>query len=482
MKEEEIQKLLNEANSYCEQGDKDKAISIYEKIIEADPNYAEAHMKLAELYAEKGLKEKASNEFLLLGNAYYESRLFKSALKYFQRVLELSPTCVEARIKAGEIYVSCEMEREAKLEFLAVAEHYLSENDLDKAEEFSKKAIDLKSIEAHYIMGLINFKRGMWKEAIAELELLTKIKVAHIGALLHLGICYSNIGKFTEAVNTFERILKLEPENIDAQKGIGEAYFKKGFSKEGFEHYSKAIESQVKNNAIDDAIKTCQDLIKYLPTSPEAHEKYADLFKQKGNIKDAVSEYIQAGDLYIKSKAENKAKESYNRALSLDPNNDVLKQKLSGAEVVTPKPTVEVSKKEPPKEEPPKGELPKGELPKKEPTPIVTEEPVPKVSKEKISESIPKEEVFKGSTPLTDIKGDVQELFEQAEKFMKDSFFEKALEIYRVILKKEPHNMLVRQRLHQAYLLLAQQEEEIAKNVEKQDKGPKDKKSKISYL
>ncbi|MFH1825446.1 MAG: tetratricopeptide repeat protein [Candidatus Firestonebacteria bacterium] len=451
MKEEEIQKLLNEANNYLQQNDKDNAISVYEKIVEADHNYAEAHAKLADLYFEKGFKEKASIEFLLLGNAYYESRLFKSALKYFQKVLEVNPVCIEARIKAGEIYVSQEMEREAKLEFLAIAEHYLSENDLNKAEEYSKKAIDLKSIEAHYITGLINFKREMWKESAIEFELLTRIKINHTSALLYLGYCYSNISKFTEAISAFEKILKLEPENIDSQKGIGEVYFKKGFSKEGTEHYLRAIELQVKNNLIDEAIKACQELIKYSPTSSEAHEKYADLFKQKGNIKDAVSEYIQAGDLFAKFKLQIKAKGSYSQALSLDPSNEIVKQKLAGSEVGTPAKPVEKEVVQPPPIEP-------------------------------VSKSLPKEEVFETVTPLTSIKGDVQELFDLAEKYMEDSFFEKALEIYRVILKKEPHNMVVRQRLHQAYLLLAQQEEEITKGVQKQEKGPKEKKSKISYL
>ena len=88
-------------------------------------------------------------------------------------------------------------------------------------------------------------------------------------------------------------------------------------------------------------------------------------------------------------------------------------------------------------------------------------------------------------TPLTEAKGDVEELFAQTEKHMKDGFFEKAIEIYRVILKKEPRNNTVRQKLHQAYLLLAQQEEDIgnrAAAAAPRKDAPKEKKSKISYL
>ena len=80
----------------------------------------------------------------------------------------------------------------------------------------------------------------------------------------------------------------------------------------------------------------------------------------------------------------------------------------------------------------------------------------------------------------------------KAEESIKNGFIEKAIELYRTILKKDPKNTDILQKLHNAYILLAQKEEEI---VEK-DKGkdteeveesnePTDKKKKrvkISYL
>ena len=68
---------------------------------------------------------------------------------------------------------------------------------------------------------------------------------------------------------------------------------------------------------------------------------------------------------------------------------------------------------------------------------------------------------------------------------MKDHYYEKAIEIYRLILKKESRNITVRQKLHQAYLLLAQQEEEKGHepvSVVPGKVAPKEKKNKISYL
>ncbi|MEI6845896.1 MAG: tetratricopeptide repeat protein, partial [Candidatus Firestonebacteria bacterium] len=255
MNEEELQKLLLAAKNTLQQGDQDGAIKLYEDIASKDPNNAEAHMRLAELYTGKGLKDQASRELLLLGDAYYESRLFKNALRYFQKVLELDPGQIDARTKAAEIYVNEEMEREAKLEYLAIAEYYLSSADMNKAEEFAGKAINLKSIEAHYIMGLVHFKRGMYKEAAVSLETLCKIKVNHVGALIHLGFSQIENGKFTDSIAAFERVMKIEPASIDALKGLTDAFARKGSSMEAAGYYTKAIDAMLKAKVFEDALK-----------------------------------------------------------------------------------------------------------------------------------------------------------------------------------------------------------------------------------
>lgn len=500
MNEEELQKLLATANETLTKGDKDNAISLYEDIITKDPNNAEAHMKLADLYSEKGMKDKASNELLLLGNAYYESRLFKNALKYFQRVLELDPGHIDARIKAAEIYVNEEMEREAKLEYLAIAEHYLSSNDLNKSEEFAKKAIDLKSIEAHYIMGLVFFKRGMYREATVSLETLTKIKVNHVGALLHLGYSHVGNGKYSEATAAFERVLKTEPNSIDAMKGLSDAFAKKGSSTEAVGWYIKAMDAMVTAKDYENAIKFGSDFVKGSPVNPDGYLKLAQVFETKKANGEAAKYYKLAGDNYVKQKAEAKAKECFDKSTALV-------QQGAPPEIKVASPVTETKPVVPEPVPPPKQDddiiertvLPSPSKPKsmdsvkqsfmvsaseeEAKAPPAKQVVVPKADvKPQVDSKIP---VSDEVTPFTEVKGDVAELFEQAEKHMKDGYFEKAIEIYRVILKKEPRNNTVRQKLHQAYLMLAQQEEEIGnKNMVSSPKkdAPKEKKSKISYL
>jgi tetratricopeptide (TPR) repeat protein len=311
MKEDELQELLEKANSSLQKGNKDQAISLYEEIVLSDPENALAHMRLAELYAEKGLKEKALDELLLLGNAYYESRLFKNALKYFLKVLELDPVQIDTRIKVADIYNNDELESKAKLEYLAIAEYFLSANNLKKAKEYAKKAIELKSLEALYVLGRIQYTQGMFKEAAVSLETLTKIKINHVAALLCLGCSYVGDSKYYEAVVVFKKVLRLEHENIEALKGLTDAYAGKGSSVEAIGYYLKGIDLMTKTKDFDGAIKISLKFIKSYPAEAEGYAKLAEVYEAKGMKKEAGDYYKLAGNYYQKQKAAAKA-EYYN--------------------------------------------------------------------------------------------------------------------------------------------------------------------------
>jgi tetratricopeptide (TPR) repeat protein len=496
MSEEELQKLLEAANSVLQKGDKAKALSLYEEIVIKDPNNAEAHMRLAELYAEKGLKEKALTELLLLGNAYYESRLFKNALKYFQKVLELDSLQIEVRVKAAEIYVNEDMEREAKLEYLAIAEHFLSANELNRAEEYAKKAIELKSLEAHYIMGLIYFNRGMFREAAVSLEILTKIKVNHVGALLHLGHSHVNSGKFAEAAAVFERVLKAEPDSIEALKGLTDSFVRKGSAAEATGIYIQAIDAMLKARVLSDAIEFGLEFVKGSPTNPEGHVKLAQVYEAKSMTKEAAAAYKLAGNYYLKQKAATKSKEALDKAALLEKITSVVPPAPAPAvqkEAVTKAPPAGFGQKEAGKAKEIIIErtsvFPKQQI-KAKTDPLIqsfindtADKSTIEIKETAEFSAIPKTEAKEETGPLQEIKGEIDELFALSDKHMKDGFYEKAIELYRVILKKESRNSIVRQKLHQAYLLLAQQEEEIVvANEDVKKISSKEKKNKISYL
>ncbi len=543
MSEELAKKYLNEANTALQAKELDKALSLFEHVAEQDPNNAEAHTRLAELYSEKGLKEKAANEYHLLGNAYYESRLFKNALKFFQKVFELDPVAIDSRIKAAEIYVTQEMEREAKLEYLAIAEYFMSSGDLSRAEEFAKKAVELKSIEAYYILGLVCFKRAMWKEAATEFEKLVKIKLNHAGAWTHLSIAYSYLNKINEALSAAEKVIKIDPSEPDCQRAAGLAHAKKGEIDKAIPFYVAAIDETLQRAEIEKILEVSSEAVTMLSGSPDIMFKRGEALEAAGLGKQAAEVFSTASELYKKANAQDSAAIAIERARAdenLVPKANPAKEpagkececKEGPAEIshasINKMPTVAVPKKTSPAASVPVA----SEEDKKEPLILeidgkakTASSPAAKAADAKnegsiIERTAPAAKAKPGPAwdaiidslrkdasiihaapaaalrPATAVSPDtvqrtpvesVEELFKLADKHIKDHFYEKAIEICRIVLKKEPRNIDVRAKLHQAYLLLAQQEEDISNVQDTKDEspdgdGPDKKRSKIAYL
>ena len=540
MSEELAKKYLNEANTALQAKEIDKALKLFEHVAEQDPNNAEAHTRLAELYAEKGMKEKAANEYHLLGNAYYESRLFKNALKFFLKVFELDPVAIDSRIKAAEIYVTQEMEREAKLEYLAIAEYFMSSGDLSRAEEFAKKAVELKSIEAYYILGLVCFKRAMWKEAAVEFEKLVKIKLNHAGAWTHLSIAYSYLNKINEALAAAEKVMKIDPSEPDSQRASGLAHAKKGEIEKAIPFYVAAIDEALQRGEVDKILEVSNEAVTMLSGSPDILFKRGEALEAAGLGKQAAEAFNTSSELYKKANAPDSAAIAIERARAdenlvpkpkntKEPAVNEFEVKAVPAEGINKGSTVAVPKKTPAATSIPAaskeplileidgkeksasssarqaGAIKNEESIVERSTPAAKPKPGP--AWDAIIDSLRKDASIIHTAPdgaprpATAVSPDavqrttvesVEELFKLADKHIKDHFYEKAIEICRIVLKKEPRNTEVRVKLHHAYLLLAQQEDDISNVQEGKDggsngnkpdgDGPDKKRSKIAYL
>ena len=292
----------------AEQAGLDREIERYESLLAADEGNAEYHEKLSELYAARGLNEKAADKHAFLGDAYYGGRYLKNALKHYSSAVELNPRLVELRVKISEIYLALGMDREAKLEYFNIADSYLNLGDLANAEGYARKAVAQKSIEARYILGAIYFRRKNYSEAANELELLVKIKPNHQKALQYLFSVYLSAGKYKDAFGALQKALKL-----DAAEG--------GASDEAVAHFCDAIDNVIAGGQYGEALTQVNELLKYIPDNPAITEKYAYLLEKSGSAKEAASAYVRVGDLFTSLKRIEDAKKYYEKASKIDSGN-----------------------------------------------------------------------------------------------------------------------------------------------------------------
>ena len=284
--------LIVRGDQAYEQGNYEEAVLAYQEVANIDAANMEVVAKLADIYARLGRNKEAAANCFAVAKFYLDSRLFKRALIYYQKVVELEPSNVDARLALGDLLSREGQELEARKEFQSVAEYFLSQGQLDKAQQCCQKAIALKSIDAHWILGDIFLKRGQWDEAKIELEAFLKIKANHVPAQYSLGVVLLSKGALDEAIAIFGRILGRQPDHVESLERMAEVYEKKGSPKDAVVQILSLAKVFMGQRILDRAETALRRALTLDRENLEAHKALAELYEMRGMKREAAEEYL----------------------------------------------------------------------------------------------------------------------------------------------------------------------------------------------
>jgi serine/threonine protein kinase/predicted Zn-dependent protease len=185
----EAYKYYSEAEKYLARGDLRKAIQLYERAVELDPEFASAYLSMA--------------------IAYFNLGLFSEANKFFQRAFELKD-----RISDRERY-------QAEAEFYSS-----SEKTYDKAIEAFNKLLDLYPDDnlGNADLGFLYAIIEEWDKAIERYEVCIKNRDDSLGTYGTLAGVYLAKGQYDKATEVFEYYLKNFPENARIHELLARNY------------------------------------------------------------------------------------------------------------------------------------------------------------------------------------------------------------------------------------------------------------------
>ena len=310
---------------------KDK-IGIFNEIIEARKLTRQGKMEEAIVLLQSIIRKQPDivDAIFTLGNLYYRKRDFKTALKYFKRVLELKPDYNFAMLNIlncyrflGEVDRGIAEAREflkifpKQTEFYVILANFLMDKGrIEDAENTLKKAL---SIEEDPIavrdLGIIYLMKENLEQAEEllrkSLSLNPSIKLSHY----NLALIYEKKGYINAAIKEYENEIKGNPENIKAHFNVARLYREKGERDKEIIHLEKVVEI-----APDFQIGLLYLAKAYLDTG-KSLERAINLAKKGIELdphnKYAVFGYYILSDIYSLMGDTGKAEEYYKKGLSL---------------------------------------------------------------------------------------------------------------------------------------------------------------------
>jgi len=139
------------ASQYTEDGFLVKAIAIFKKIIKLDPTRLQVYESLAELYHKQGLTNEARTQYQVLGDYYLKHQDAAAAINIYQKMAELEPDNPSHHLKLAELFQQGQLWDKALRSYRTIAELMLTHGRVEEAVRVYQRAIEVYSDDLGFI-------------------------------------------------------------------------------------------------------------------------------------------------------------------------------------------------------------------------------------------------------------------------------------------------------------------------------------------
>jgi tetratricopeptide (TPR) repeat protein len=294
-----VQKALDLALQHHAAGRLPEAESLYQQILQADPNQPFAMHLLGVIAHQVGkndlavdliskalaIKPDFAEAHNNLGNVLNKLKRLEEAVASYNKAITINPDYAEAHNNLGNA-----LKEQGRLEESVIS---------------YRKAIAINAayVEAHNNLGAALGLLGRLEEAAATYGEAIAIKPDFAEAHYNLGNAFKDMGRLEDAVARHREALAIKPNFADAHNNLGNALKEQGHLAEAVASYRNAIAinvdyAEAHNNLgfaleelgqPDDAIASYRKAIAIKPDYAEVRYNLGNAFKEQGRLKDAAA-------------------------------------------------------------------------------------------------------------------------------------------------------------------------------------------------
>jgi tetratricopeptide (TPR) repeat protein len=305
-----------------------KALALYKKILNVNPGDARSLFALGELNESKGLATDAIKFYLAAADTLSKEGNKQKLLEIYEKILALSPSNIPLRNKVAETYLKESLISEAAKQYLHIARLYGEKGEAEKAIDFYRKALNAQPIDREAILELNSLyeKTGNLSQAVEQMKEAANLFPEDSDILLRFAELGIAGGMFAEARERLVQITESEPGNIKARRLLGDMYVKEGNREKAWSEYRLVLDEILLEENYEDAISLLESFKDI--DRVETGKRLVSLYLQLGDSPHVVQELTALGDLFIGQGKKKEALNCYREAFKTAPEDDSAKAKV----------------------------------------------------------------------------------------------------------------------------------------------------------
>ena len=386
---DKVEAYLELADFYLKDGRTDSAFEIYEKAARSDTNDIRPIIGMASIYLAKNDTLKADSLYFSIarGNwddidllrtliiSFYTIGKFDRAEQIAARIAELAPDDVSAQRRYAMILFGNRKFADAESLMTGIERtggadatlyYYLArikqdQREFGKSEEYYRKSLVLTDtlIDAWINLALVIDEQDRYHEAIGIMrDAVERLPDDTTSILFYTSMIHSKNEKYELARDGYRRLLKSNPDEISFRFNLAAAQERLGNYDDAEKEFRWIIKEDPKNALalnylgymfadrgvnLEEAKRLIEGALEIEPDNGAFLDSYAWVFYKMGRYEEALTQmkkavltemddpvvYDHQGDIYFALNQEELARQSWEKALELKPDDEAVRVKLN---------------------------------------------------------------------------------------------------------------------------------------------------------
>ncbi len=335
--EEAIVNFTKIAESYRENGFTLKAIAMFKKISKLNPSNVDVSLKLAALYSQQGLLVEARQQYLQVADSYARGGKTQKALEVYQKIADLDPENTSVRIKLAETYLRENMRDQAHDAYVAAGTELIRKNRVDQGLDACLQALSItpESKIALTAVSEAYIHKGEPKRAIELLIEAFDRNPGDVDLITILGRTYLAAGMMDEAESTFMSLVQLDKSRFEYVLDVGRTFAGLGQIDRAAEQLDVCVDILISRREEDRAIDFLHALLDRNANHVPSLQRLADIYqriREDHNLINTLESLVEAA---VRSGQTTEAIEALKQLVRLEPDNASHRQRLQSLGVKT---------------------------------------------------------------------------------------------------------------------------------------------------
>lgn len=320
--------FLRVADNYVHNNFLLKAIAVYKKIQNSDPDNLEVNATMAGLYVKHGLNLDACKQYLRVIELLERESRFKEALSTYEKIAELDPLNSAIQQKLAELHSAAGSKEKARTYWLGAARAQVKSGNLAGAAHSYLQALQITPLDVLSIQGFWDccLKTGNFSLALEQLQKTSELAPQNPDVREILGQVYLEMGDCESAAKAFQMAVSMDDSRYVNYFALAQALT----NKEAYDQAAGCLDGilpiLITHRDTDRAIKQYKQILQRQPKHILSLIKLASLYSSIGDQSLYLDICDELAEYYLAANCPVEALEYIEKVLQADPENEKHRQ------------------------------------------------------------------------------------------------------------------------------------------------------------